>query len=222
MLASFKTSITCGFEGRNVYRHILVYMAARGPYAKGRAKRAEILDAAIEVIARDGYSGATVRQLGEAVGLSQNGLLHYFGSKDTLFTRILEHQDERNAAEVNPDHTDFALDLVDRILDAIDLETASPGMAQLTLRLSGEATEPSHTAHEFFRFRYEAIRAIVRDAVKRLQETGRMRRDADPDAIAILVYASWDGLRTQWMYDPSVDMRKNMSYLLERLGLIPR
>lgn len=197
-------------------------MAARGPYAKGRAKRAEILDAAIEVIARDGYSGATVRQLGEAVGLSQNGLLHYFGSKDALFTRILEHHDERSAAVIDPEHTDFAVDLVDRILDATDLETASPGMAQLTLRLSGEATEPSHIAHEFFRLRYEAIRAIVRDAVKRLQETDRMTKEADPDAIATLVYASWDGLRTQWMYDPAVDIRKNMAYLLERLGLITR
>jgi hypothetical protein len=95
-------------------------------------------------------------------------------------------------------------------------------MTQLTLRLSVEATEPSHTAHEFFRFRYEAIRAIVRDAVKRLQETDRLASDADPDAIAALVYASWDGLRTQWMYDQNVDVRKNMTYLLERLGLIPR
>jgi len=197
-------------------------MAARGPYAKGRAKRAEILDAAIDVIARDGYSGATVRQLGESVGLSQNGLLHYFGSKDALFTRILEHHDERSAAVIDPEHTDFASDLVERILSAIDIETASPGMTQLTLRLSGEATEPSHTAHEFFRFRYEAIRAIVRDAVKRLQETDRLASDADPDAIAALVYASWDGLRTQWMYDPDIDVRKNMTYLLERLGLIPR
>jgi AcrR family transcriptional regulator len=195
-------------------------MAARGPYAKGRAKRAEILDSAIEVIARDGYSGATVRQLGESVGLSQNGLLHYFGSKDALFTRILEHHDERNTAIVDPDHTDFATDLVERILKAIDDETASPGMAQLTLRLTSEATEPSHTAHEFFRLRFEAIRASVRDAVKRLQETDRLASDSDPDAIAALVYASWDGLRTQWMYDPSVDVRKNMIYLLQRLGLV--
>lgn len=65
-------------------------MAARGPYAKGKAKRAEILDTALRVIAEQGYSGATVKQLADAVGLSQNGLLHYFGSKDNLFLEILE------------------------------------------------------------------------------------------------------------------------------------
>ncbi|KQR39360.1 hypothetical protein ASF80_08070 [Microbacterium sp. Leaf159] len=162
-----------------------------------------------------------MRQLGDAVGLSQNGLLHYFGSKDALFTQILEHQDERSAEVVDPEHSDFTADLVDRILAAIDYETASPGMAQLTLRLSGEATEPSHAAHDFFSNRYEAIRIIVRDAVMGLQADGRIAADAEPEAIAALVYASWDGLRTQWMYNPAVDVRKNMIYLLARLGLTP-
>lgn len=65
------------------------------------------------------------------------------------------------------------------------------------------------------------IRAIVRDAVAQLKEDGRIAADAEPDAIATLVDASWDGLRAQWMYDPSVDVRKNMSYLPARLGLMP-
>ena len=73
----------------------------RGPYAKGKAKRAEILDVALEVIAREGYTGATVKELADAVGLSQNGLLHYFGSKDALFAEILRRRDEIAAIEVD-------------------------------------------------------------------------------------------------------------------------
>lgn len=69
-------------------------MARRGSYAKGVAKRGEILDAALAVIGRDGYSRATVREIADAVGLSQNGLLHHFGSKERLFVEVLRHRDE--------------------------------------------------------------------------------------------------------------------------------
>src|SRR6187402_3052279 len=99
--------------------HIMRFMGTRGPYAKGKAKRAEILDVALEVIARDGYTSATVKHLADAVGLSQNGLLHYFGSKDALFLEILKHRDELVAVQVNPGAQNFADDLVERILLAI-------------------------------------------------------------------------------------------------------
>ena len=194
-------------------------MAARGPYAKGKAKRAEILDVALDVIARQGYSGATVKELADAVGLSQNGLLHYFGSKDALFAEILRHRDEVTAIQVDAENRDFAEGLADSILAAIDDEISSPGLAQLALRMTGEATEPDHMAHDFFRERYEAIRLVVHDALTRLQADGRLSSDVDPVAVSALVFASWDGLQIQWMYDKSIDVRAHMAYLLRTLGI---
>jgi AcrR family transcriptional regulator len=197
----------------------MLFMAERGLYAKGRAKRAEILDVALDVIARAGYSAATVKELADAVGLSQNGLLHYFGSKDALFAEILRRRDEIAQAEVEFQSEDFADTLVDRLLDAVDLELTSPGMAQLSLRMTGEATEPGHLAHDYLRERYANIRIVVEEAVVRFQQDGRVSADVDADAVAALVYASWDGLMIQWMYDKTVDVRANMAYLLRALGI---
>ncbi|WP_130279874.1 TetR/AcrR family transcriptional regulator [Microcella alkaliphila] len=191
----------------------------RGPYAKGIAKRAEILDAALEVIVREGYSGATVKRLADAVGLSQNGLLRYFGSKDALFAEILRRRDELANDEVDITDPDFAETLVDRLLQAVDEQVASPGMAQLSLRVTGEATEPDHLAHDFIRERYASIRKVVEDAILALQQTGRMDADIDPAAVAALVYASWDGLQIQWMYDDTIDVRARMTYLVRALGI---
>jgi len=199
--------------------HIMPFMAARGLYAKGKAKRAEILDVALEVIARSGYSGATVKELADAVGLSQNGLLHYFGSKDALFAEILRRRDEVAQAEVEFESEDFADTLVDRVLSAVDVELSSPGMAQLALRVTGEATEPDHLAHEYLRERYANIRVVVEEAVRRFQDDGRVSRDVDAVAVAALIYASWDGLMTQWMYDNTVDVRAHLAYLLRALGV---
>ncbi|HEY5230670.1 MAG TPA: helix-turn-helix domain-containing protein, partial [Galbitalea sp.] len=60
-------------------------MAGKGSYAKGVAKREEILRTALEVFARQGYRGTSLRELADAVNLSQAGLLHYFDSKEELF-----------------------------------------------------------------------------------------------------------------------------------------
>lgn len=195
--------------------------AARGPYAKGKAKRAEILDVALEVIGRDGYSSATVKHLADAVGLSQNGLLHYFGSKDALFLEILRHRDEVAAIQVDAPNSDFAQDLVERILAAVDEEVSSPGMTRLALRVTGEATEPDHAGHEFLQARYEAIRAVVSDAVTRLQAAGAISPQVDPVAVSALLFASWDGLQIQRMYDESIDVHAHMVYLLRALGIGP-
>ena len=41
-------------------------MAQRGSYAKGVAKREEILERALDVIATEGYDGASVKRIAEA------------------------------------------------------------------------------------------------------------------------------------------------------------
>ncbi|AVO36410.1 TetR family transcriptional regulator C-terminal domain-containing protein [Pukyongiella litopenaei] len=51
--------------------------------------RATILDAALDVFAAHGYSGATVDQIARAAGLSKPNLLYYFGSKEAIHTALL-------------------------------------------------------------------------------------------------------------------------------------
>jgi AcrR family transcriptional regulator len=193
--------------------------ATRGLYAKGKAKRAEILDVALEVIAREGYSRATVKELADAVGLSQNGLLHYFGSKDALFAEILRRRDEVAMTEIDFEVPGFIDELVDRILYAVDEETSSPGMEQLSLRVTGEATDPDHLAHDYVRDRYAGMRDVVRNGLVQLQSEGRLSDEIDPDITAALVFACWDGLRIQWMYDKSIDLHSHIAYLLTALGI---
>ena len=49
-----------------------------------------------------GYRRTSVRELADAVGLSQAGLLHYFSSKEELFQEILRKRDEVDMAAFEP------------------------------------------------------------------------------------------------------------------------
>ncbi|MEU4227027.1 helix-turn-helix domain-containing protein [Nonomuraea sp. NPDC026600] len=194
--------------------------AARGLYAKGVVKRAEILETALQVVAEEGYSGATVKQIADAVGLSQTGMLHYFGSKDALFREILRRRDEINYASFgDPDHP--PAEPINHFVDLIRHNAMVPGLVQLYSRLSNESAEPAHPSHDYFQERYELSRQIGRTVLERLQADDRIPPDLDPAQLAVLLAALSDGLQTQWMYDQSLDMAAHIEYFLRLIGLQP-
>jgi AcrR family transcriptional regulator len=192
-------------------------MARRGPYSKGVEKRAEILDTALAIIARHGYGKATVKEIADAVGLSQNGLLHYFGSKDALFTEILRRRDEIDLATYGA----RSGDLTSRLVELVAHNAAVPGFVELYARLTHEAVEPDHPSHDYFRDRYEAIREIGREVLGQLRADGDLPPGLDPDRLSPLLFAVIDGLQTQWLYDRDVDMPDLVRYFLGLLTARP-
>jgi len=177
-------------------------------YAKGRAKREEILAVALEVIARNGYRGSSLREIAAAVGLSNAGLLHYFGSKEELFAEVLRARDEKARDESRSD------EVVTALVDITRRNTRVPGLVHLYSRLSAEAVEPEHGAHEFFVERYRSLRDSFARELRAAQERGELRADADVDRLARLIIAAADGLQVQWLLDPSSDMAADMEHLL--------
>ncbi|WP_292830858.1 TetR/AcrR family transcriptional regulator [Microbacterium sp.] len=192
----------------------------RGPYAKGVAKRDEILERALEVIAREGYRGASVKELAEAVGLSQAGLLHYFDSKEELFTEILRKRDEVDIAEQDL-VGDEPADLRAAYLAVIRHNAEVPGLVQLFARLSVDATDPAHPAHRFFIERGVGLRTFFASAIADRQATGAITDRIDADTLARIVHAVVDGMQVQWMLEPDVDMAATVEALFELLSPAP-
>ncbi|MFV0319285.1 MAG: TetR/AcrR family transcriptional regulator [Microbacterium sp.] len=192
----------------------------RGSYAKGVAKREETLTRALEVIAREGYRGASVKELADAVGLSQAGLLHYFNSKEELFTEILRKRDEQDSLaaglDINaaPDHADMR----DGFLTIIRHNADVPGLVQLFARLSVDAADPQHPAHRFFTERNTLLRSVFAEHIARSQQQGTLTDRIDPDTLARVFQAVADGLQVQFMLDPDLDMAAVVAALFDALG----
>ena len=184
-------------------------MTARGPYAKTAVRREEILDAALRIISETGWSGATLLQIADAVGMSKPGLLHHFGSRDALFTAVLQRRDERDF-DIEGD------DLLDHFVSVVRHNAEVPGLVALYSALSGAgATEQDGTpARDFLRLRYPEIVARYADAIRARQAEGTIDSGHDPESLARLLIASADGLQTQWLLDDSVDMAAHLETLL--------
>jgi AcrR family transcriptional regulator len=195
-------------------------MARRGAYAKGVAKREEILERALEVIAREGYRGASVKELADAVGLSQAGLLHYFDSKEELFTEILRKRDEVDSRQFGdvPAAVDGNPEILrDGFVGIIRHNAEVPGLVQLFSRIAVDAADPQHPAHKYFLERGATLRATFLSALSRQQAGGHMTEDVDAEMLARIFQAVADGLQLQWMLDPTIDMAAHVSALFDAL-----
>ncbi|MEV0798381.1 TetR/AcrR family transcriptional regulator [Kribbella sp. NPDC050281] len=187
-------------------------MAARGPYAKGVAKREEILTAALEVIARQGYRKTSTKELAAAVGLSEPGLLHYFGSKEKLFEAVLRARDEADV-----DRFDES-DLIAKLTAITRHNSDVPGLVQLYSTFSAEAGDPQHPSNPYFAERYARLRESLAGAVRARQAAGTFTASADPEQIATLLIALSDGLQVQSQFGLPVEPADLLTHVVGLLG----
>ena len=186
-------------------------MARRGSYAKGIAKREEILTVALDLVAQQGFRRTSIKDIADAVGLTQAGLLHYFDSKDDLWVEILRRRDEHDNAQ------DWNASNPAELLAAVVRHNAEvPGLVQMFVNLSAAAaTDPEHPAHEYFRQRYDFTRADMTRQFRDMQQDGRLRADVDAERLTSVMLAVSDGMQIQWLYDPSRDMAEHVELVAQ-------
>ncbi|MCM6761981.1 TetR/AcrR family transcriptional regulator [Rathayibacter sp. ZW T2_19] len=179
-------------------------MPSKGSYAKGVAKREEILQTALEVFSRQGYRKASLREISEAVGLTQAGLLHYFDSKEELFAEVLRKRDDLDRTAYDLDRTGDAA--IEELVRLIRHNSDVPGLVHLYATLSADGTDRSHPAHPFFVERYAMVIELLASRVREDQREGLIAADVDPEIAARMITALSDGLQIQWLLDDEVDM----------------
>jgi AcrR family transcriptional regulator len=175
----------------------------RGPYSKGVARRAEILKLALDAYHTSGRQGPSLKSIAEAVGLTEAGVLHYFGSKDHLLVEILVARDEHDLAT-------YDLSTLDGMWELLAHTTQTPGLIRLFVDMTAAAANPDHPAHTFMRLRTRAILGLIENALGPGHEW---------QARALLAAA--EGLQNQWLRDPSTDIVGDLKRLQKALESEP-
>ncbi|MBF5082011.1 TetR/AcrR family transcriptional regulator [Quadrisphaera sp. INWT6] len=169
-------------------------------YAKGRARREEILETARALFGEVGYRSASLREIAARCGISHPGLLHHFPTKEALLEAVLVRRDavsEERFGVVSARGTAALRALV----EVVAANAAEPGEVELYCVLSAEATAPDHPAHRYFADRYEVTRASTQRSLREAAEDGDLREGVDPAVQARVLVAVMDGLQVQWLLD---------------------
>ncbi|MFC9506790.1 TetR/AcrR family transcriptional regulator [Streptomyces sp. NPDC057002] len=179
--------------------------------ARSGERRAEIVRAALEVIAERGYRGASLTSVAERVGLTQQGLLHHFPTKEALLVAVLQERDRWDAMPAGRLRLDLLASLV-------EYNAMRPAIIQTFSALLGESVTEDHPARAYFTERYVGVRAGMAE-VLRAEYGDRLPSGLTPERAAPLLVAILDGLQYQWLLDPeSVDMPSAFRDFLTLLG----
>jgi AcrR family transcriptional regulator len=194
---------------------------SRGPYAKSAQRAADILDAATTVFATSGYHGGSLRDIARQLDLSLTSIVHHFGSKYDLLEAVLERADKTTPGNEAFDFDALCAEIgvAGATLERVRSSEQRPELLRLFAILAAESSAPDHPAHEWFIERYRRKAGELAAAFRYDQSLGRIRADRDPDVLARLLIANWDGIQLQWLIDPTADMNIAIQTFFE--GALP-
>ncbi|KUL34196.1 TetR family transcriptional regulator [Streptomyces sp. NRRL F-4489] len=187
--------------------------AGGGREVQRAERRAAILEAAMELIAERGYRRTSLAAVAERAGLSQQGLLHHFPTKELLLIGVLEARDRWDAAAAASGAWRTGT-----LAQLVDYNAARPGIVQAYTVLSADSVTEDHPARGFFEARFRAVREALSDAL-RAEFGPSLPGGLTPERAAPLLVAVMDGLQLQWLLDPDqVDMPTAFRDFLTLLG----
>lgn len=181
-----------------------------------QARRAQIVAAAIEVVAELGYQATSFRQIAHRAGLSSTGLISYhFKDKQELVDEVY--------AEVLRRFGAFVLDRLDRA------DTAAGELrAFLSANLRFMAAHRAEMV-AFLRLRpHVSERGVVEEDHRRMTDLLRAGqaagefRDFDPEVMAIFLLSLRIGVLTRAAEDAGVDIELCERELLTAVELVTR
>ena len=174
---------------------------------RGRATRERILQAAAELVAEKGAAGMSLDDLRARTGASRSQLYHYFDDRDDLVRAVI---DVTADAVLNVQG-----DLLGRLDSWAGIDRWFDSLVQLQVdrqacggcpigSLAGQLAEHDPQARAAIAAGLERWETNLREGLTRMKARGKLRKDADPAALATATMASIQGglLLTQVRRDP--------------------
>lgn len=185
----------------------------RGPYKTGVKRRREILEAATLVFGRYGYHGGSLRTIAEMVGTTPATLVQHFGSKELLLVAVLEHWNVASS-QVGGER---GLSSFRANIPLMRYHVDHPGLIQLFLTMSTEATQPDHPARPFIRARQQHTRRIMTNELQWAITAGEVRPMSAEviDREVRLMIGVLDGVELGWLTDPTIDLEGVVRYHID-------
>jgi TetR/AcrR family transcriptional regulator, transcriptional repressor for nem operon len=162
--------------------------------AKGGRTRQRIIEAAAELIYRNGAAATTIQEVRQLAGVSSSQLYHYFTDKQALVRAVVEYQGQRMVASQAAAEID-SLQALGRWRDGIiatwEQANVIGGCPLGTLGTELAETDPVGriaAAHEFDRWQRS-----MADGLSRIRARGQLRQDANTNDLATALLAALQG-----------------------------
>ncbi len=161
----------------------------------------DVVARATDLFWRRGYHATSVRDLGEALGLSASSLYRTFGDKHALFLRALDHYRATDSAEARDQllrpgpAPEVVRDWLIRMVDLPEEGAAARGCFVVNTATELGADDP--TVDERTQAAFGVTREALTEVLQRGRRDGELRADLDVAATAESLFTLVLGLRVR-------------------------
>jgi len=158
------------------------------------------LDAAIETFWINGYEGASLSGLLDAMGIARSSFYQAFGSKEFLYLQVIERYKERLVCDLRAslEAADTGMQFISDTLRAVarDADSADARRGCLVFNSAAEFGQRNSDVAARVSASIAAFSDVFADAVRRAQDEGDIARDRDPRLLGRFLVGTMSGLRT--------------------------
>ena len=161
---------------------------------KGQETRQRIVDAAADLIFRQGVAHTTIEDVRAAADVSSSQLYHYFDDKPALVRAVVDHQaDTMIGGQENFDFSTLdGLRAWRDFLIAYQREHGCIGGCQIG-SLGGQLAETDPDARAHVAEGFTRWEATIQSGLREMQARGELTPDTDPDTLALALLAALQG-----------------------------
>ncbi|MHA6757694.1 TetR/AcrR family transcriptional regulator [Streptacidiphilus sp. PAMC 29251] len=164
--------------------------------SKGRATRERIVAAAADLMFENGVAGTSIEDVQAAAGVSTSQVYHYFADKKALIKAVIAHQSDTVVGSQEP--------LLDRLDSVQGLRSWRDAIVQLQRSrhcqggcpigsLGSELSEADDEARVDVAAGFARWELGIRGGLHAMHDRGELRRDADPEQLALATLAALQG-----------------------------
>jgi AcrR family transcriptional regulator len=177
--------------------------AARDGLHPARDARDGLKETAIDCFARFGYQGTSIDRIAREAGVTKGAIYYHYKDKDDLLAaavadRIAEFEDRVQRAVEGCG----AEESLRRVVAVAVAHAASDDRPRFAIKLMVEAIDTHEILRDSMRRMMQRYRAFVRNIIRKGQESGDFRADADAERLAATLTSTVIGAETQFYLDP--------------------
>jgi TetR/AcrR family transcriptional regulator, transcriptional repressor of aconitase len=184
------------------------------------ARRQQILDAAIECFSRQGFHPTTMQDIIKESGLSSGAIYTYFASKEELIEAIAERRHAKEEALIRSAGVENEITAtVDRLIESffeLLVDNKEKKERRLAIQLWGEALRNPRILKSV-RAGVNEPRKILAELLRQACDRGALSPGSDPEAIARVMIALFQGLVLQLAWDRSIEVEPLVETIKEML-----
>jgi AcrR family transcriptional regulator len=173
------------------------------------ARRQQILDAAIECFSRQGFHPTTMQDIIRESGLSSGAIYTYFASKEELIEAIAERRHTKELALIRTAAFEGEITItLERLIQSffyLLIDHRERKERRLAIQLWGEALRNQRILRTV-RKGVDEPRRMLTQLLQQARDQGVLLPGCDPEAMARVMIALFQGLVLQLAWDRSIEV----------------